>query len=485
MAQVELRDLVQQIRSSTVPEDLPPTTRFVGLENIAAHEGEFLELAATSEVRSRVFRFQSGDVLYGRLRPYQRKAAVASFDGYASGEVIVLRCSVRILPRYLRMVLLSENFRQFISARVKGDRPRASFESVASYRIDLPSLETQEEICARDSQLHDAVRQLGEAAANVDRITDAILSQVRSQLIWGSVPNSALVPLVDLVESIDYGTSRKSTYNGSGTPVLRIPNITTYGVIDSTDLKYSPLDPRELERSRVEIGDILLVRSNGSLALVGRAAQVDPDHEGYAFAGYLLRMRPKLDVSSDYLLQVVRSAAFQRLVAAASRSSTGINNLSAGRLSDFAVPRLDAERQLQVVELLGRLEAFVESSSARVRQAWIQAKMLHDTARRSWLGHPTPAVAGEPIHAVRANVAAPNPLKAEGPLMHSDIQAVMLEKLDGTSDRTASFETLFDGLSVDYDVARDVVFKLLAAKPPVLMQIFDLHSRSIVLRRSK
>lgn len=480
--QIELGDLVQHIRSSAIPNDLPPTTRFVGLENIAANEGEFLELSTTSEVRSRVFCFQAEDVLYGRLRPYQRKSAVASFDGFASGEVIILRCSERILPRYLRIVFLSENFTRYVNARVKGDRPRASFATIASYRIDLPSLETQQEICARDSRLHDAVRRLGEATATVGRTTDFVLSQMRSRLLWGSDPDETLVPLADMVESIDYGTSQKSTYGASGTPVLRIPNIASSGVIDAADLKYSPLTPHELERSQLELGDILLVRSNGSLALVGRAAKVGTEHVGYAFAGYLLRMRPKAGVSSDYLLQVVRSDAFQRLVAAASRSSTGINNLSAGRLGAFVVPRLDAEGQRRAVEILGRLQDSAASSSGHVRQAWTQAKILHEVARRGWLGHPSPSASDE-IAPDGAQIAAPDQLKNEGQQVQRDIQTIVLEKLDGTVGGQASFETLFDGVSSDYDVARDVIFGLLGATPPILTQAFDQPSRSIVLRR--
>ncbi|MBD8140202.1 hypothetical protein IFT36_06530 [Frigoribacterium sp. CFBP 13605] len=483
--EVQLGDLVRQIRSSTIPDDLPAETRFVGLENIAAQEGDFLELSTTSDVRSRVFEFHAQDVLYGRLRPYQRKAAVASFDGYASGEVIVMRCSDKILPGFLRTVLLSENFTRYANARAKGDRPRISFATVASYRVELPGLETQQAILERDSRMHGAVRALGEVRASVEQITGDILSQLRSRLIWASTPSNRLVPLKDMVESIDYGTSKKSTYDASGSPVLRIPNIKASGVIDSEDLKYSPLNPQELERSRVETGDILLVRSNGSPAWVGRAAKVSPDYDGYAFAGYLLRLRPKVGISSDYLLQVVQSNEFQRLVAAGSRSSTGIHNLSAGRLARFLVPTLAAEHQLRVVELLARLQASAESASANVTQAWDKAMMLHEVARGGWLSHPVPAGPEGHFGLIEAEAAAPEPVKLEGQSRQSDLRTIVLQKLDRLSGGTASFETLFTDASKDYDVERDAIFGLLAAKPPIVTQAFDPESRSIVFKRAK
>lgn len=485
VVQFDLGALVQQIRSSTNPGDLPPASRFVGLESIAANDGDFLELSTTSAVRSRVFHFQPEDVLYGRLRPYQRKCAIASFDGFASGEVIIMRCSPRILPRFLQMVLLSESFTQFVNDRTKGDRPRASFATISSYRIELPSLEAQDEICARDSRLHDAVRRLGEASQAVERITDLIVSQTRSKLIWDQVPGSGLVPLSDIVESIDYGTSQKSTYDVSGVPVLRIPNITSTGRIDAADLKYSPLSPRERERSRLEYGDILLVRSNGSLALVGRAARVDEDHAGYAFAGYLLRMRPKEGVSSDFLLEIVRSDAFQRLVAAASRSSTGINNLSAGRLADFAVPLVDTPRQNRAADILRRLDQIVTSATAQLRRAWTNGIVLHETARNGWLGEPGPATPQESQRGDRAPAKPKGQVTTEGQLVTGDIGTDLLEQIDGMPGGIASFESIFTGMSEDYDLTRDLVFSLLAADPPILMQVFDPASRSVVLRRAK
>jgi type I restriction enzyme S subunit len=480
---VELGKLVHHIRVSEMPRDLPAETRFVGLESIAPHEGEFLELSSTSQVRSRVFRFQSGDVLYGRLRPYLRKAAIADFDGFASGEVTVLRCSERILPRYLLTLLLSEDFTQFVNARTRGDRPRVSFASIATYRVELPSLETQEEVCARDARLGAAVSKLGTASANVVRITELIMNQMRAKLIWGSGEGS-VGALADLVESIDYGTSQKSIYGGGGAPVLRIPNITSSGEIDASDLKFAVLSQRELVRSRLEAGDILLVRSNGSLALVGQAAKVSSEHEGYSFAGYLLRMRPKSSVLSDYLVQIVRSDAFKRMVEAASRSSTGINNLSAGRLAKFVVPIVEIEQQRQVVDILSRLQASVTSSSTEVKQTWAYAKELHESARRGWLGHPTLPEHGRSIEESRTMVVR-DQRKTEGPRMQRDIQSMMFEKIDATPDGEVSFEAIFDGLRVDYDSARDVLFKLLAAQPPALTQVFDRKSRSIVLRRSK
>jgi type I restriction enzyme S subunit len=482
---IELGTVVSLVRVSTMPGDLPSDTRFIGLEDIAPHEGQIISLSHVSKVRSRVFQFQNGDVLYGRLRPYLVKAAVADFDGSASGEIIVLRCTKRILPGYLLTLLLSEDFTQFINERTKGDRPRTSFATIASYQLNLPSLEAQVEVCDRDSRLVSAVSRLSEALMELERAAASLMEMTRTRLIWGGDAEIDFVPLADLVDSIDYGTSKKSTYGGIGTPVLRIPNIMPSGEIDAGDLKYTSLNQREVDQYCLKAGDLLLIRSNGSLSLVGQAAKVGEVHEGHAFAGYLLRMHPRNGVLSDYLLELVRSSPFRRMIESAARSSTGINNLSAGRLAAFPVPPLQIEHQKRIVDMLARLQGSVTSSSEKLRQAWLYATALQKTARRGWLGHSTSQVS-EPLTAtMRDEISIPDHADVGDLQMSEAVEDMLLRRLDTMPSGTGSFETLTEGLREDYDTLRDAVFKLLAVTPPRLEQIFDERHRSIVLRRSQ
>ena len=482
-AKVKLGAVVSQVRVSAMPGDLPGDTRFVGLEDVAPQEGRIVSLSVVSGVRSRVSLFQNGDVLYGRLRPYLRKAAVADFDGSASGEIIIFRCSERILPRYLLTLLLSEDFTQYVNARARGDRPRTSFAIISSYQIDLPSLEAQAEVCTRDSRLVSALSKLAEAKAGVECVAASLMDTMRSRLIWDASEAIKRFPLEDLVESIDYGTAKKSTYAGVGVPVLRIPNIASSGEIDAGDLKYTSLSQREIERFRLKAGDILLIRSNGSLSLVGRAAKVSEDHEDYAFAGYLLRMHPRDGVLSSYLLELVRSGRFQRMVETAARSSTGINNLSAGRLAAFSVPLPQLKRQERIVETLARLQGAMASLSGDLAQAWSCAKELHESARSGWLGHAALQVSERLINATSVERIKHDYENAGNLPMDEDIETMVLRRLDAMPFREGSFEALSEGLQTDYDALRDAVFKLLVAKPPGLVQVFDKQRRSIILRR--
>src|SRR5690606_15663836 len=89
-------------------------------------------------------RFRSGDVLFGKLRPYLKKWALAQSDGICSTEIWVLRANDQMTTsRYLYFLIQT---RPFLSAanRTSGTRmPRADWGVVSELEVPIPSLERQ------------------------------------------------------------------------------------------------------------------------------------------------------------------------------------------------------------------------------------------------------------------------------------------------------------------------------------------------------
>jgi type I restriction enzyme S subunit len=103
-------------------------------------------------------------------------------------------------------------------------------------------------------------------------------------------PSSWEVGTVEqLIYSTRYGTSEKCDYDYDGVPVLRIPNIQD-GTITLDDLKYASSEADLSNIDPLEPGDFLMVRTNGSSDLIGRAAVVNEEFdEPTYFASYLIR----------------------------------------------------------------------------------------------------------------------------------------------------------------------------------------------------
>src|SRR5579863_8048620 len=83
-----LGDIVEPSRDRASPMD-DPALRYVGLEHVEPHSMRLLGHSYAREARSSSVRFSTGDILYGKMRPYLNKVWVAEFDGICSAEFLV------------------------------------------------------------------------------------------------------------------------------------------------------------------------------------------------------------------------------------------------------------------------------------------------------------------------------------------------------------------------------------------------------------
>ena len=105
-----------------------------------------------------------------------------------------------------------------------------------------------------------------------------------------------------VIDDPTYGTEKKCDYEIEGIGVLRIPNVIA-GKIDLSDLKFAQFSGDEIAAYKLNVGDLLIIRSNGSVSIVGRCALVSCTDLNYLYAGYLIRLRPNQHlVESSYFL---------------------------------------------------------------------------------------------------------------------------------------------------------------------------------------
>jgi len=153
-----------------------------------------------------------------------------------------------------------------------------------------------------------------------------------------------------LLTDIRYGTAKKCTFNPSKTPVLRIPNVAA-GKIDLTDLKHADFTQAELKKLSLEPGDILLVRSNGSVALVGLSAVVTESAAGYAYAGYLIRLRLKTDIILPEFLNIfLHSPIIRSQIERQARSTSGVHNINSDEIKSISLKVPSVEEQVEIIE---------------------------------------------------------------------------------------------------------------------------------------
>ncbi len=188
---------------------------------------------------------------------------------------------------------------------------------------------------------------------------------------WTSTTIGAL--LIDL----RYGTSKKCDYSASGTPVLRIPNIADHGKIIHEDMKSVHFDANEVAKLALRAGDILIIRSNGSVEIVGKAGLVTKREEGMLFAGYLMRLRMNQEVILPAFARICLASPEQRQrIEVTSRSTSGVNNINSDevRALPLLLPPLD--EQMEIAGRVEKLFAFADRVEARIEQARLSVERL-------------------------------------------------------------------------------------------------------------
>lgn len=213
--------------------------------------------------------------------------------------------------------------------------------SMEARGIALPPLAEQRRIVAKLDALN---ARLARARAEILKTMD-VQRRLKGAICEAAISVTAEEqPLGTVLTDIRYGTAQKCGYKGA-TPVLRIPNVAR-GEINLSDLKSADFEPKDIAALSLAVGDVLIVRSNGSLDLVGRSAVVNEDAAGMLYAGYLIRLRLDPRKALPAYVQLWLSAPSTRaVIEKLARSSSGVNNINSKQLQALRVRLPDLETQ--------------------------------------------------------------------------------------------------------------------------------------------
>ena len=144
--QVKLDQCALLVRHTVHPSDhhhMP----YVGLEHFPEGALALSGHGWAADVVSAKTFFNAGDILFGKLRPYFRKVAIAPFDGICSTDIWVIRAKEGTDQRYLFYSIASEDFVAFSNRASEGTRmPRAKWQFASQYPLRLPPLPEQRAI---------------------------------------------------------------------------------------------------------------------------------------------------------------------------------------------------------------------------------------------------------------------------------------------------------------------------------------------------
>lgn len=174
------------------------------------------------------------------------------------------------------------------------------------------------------------------------------------------------INLSQTIYDFKYGTSDKSKYSYNGIPVIRIPNIVDMK-LSFDDMKFLQANDTD-SNNKIKKNDLLIVRSNGSRELVGKNAIIRDLSQDFAFASYLIRLRPLIN-NSEYLLLLLNTDAIKEQFFSKAKSSAGINNINSEELATTIIPLPPLEEQEKIVKQVKKIFEKLDNIEEQYKKA--------------------------------------------------------------------------------------------------------------------
>ena len=374
---------------------------------------------APSRARKRV---ETGDTLVSMTRPNLNAVALVPepLDGQiASTGFDVLRPRSGIDPRWLAYTVRADGFITAMSALVQGALyPAVRAKDVRSYVAPLAPQAEQTQIADQLDTLMSRIQackdRLDAIPALLKRFRQAVLnSGVRGEFIEArqleDKPQWSETTIGAIAIDLRYGTSKKCSYSAEGYGVLRIPNIALHGRIEVGDLKRADFDTGEVQKLALRDGDLLVIRSNGSLDLVGACSVVTQKEVGLLFAGYLMRLRvDPMKARPAYVRMCLSTTAQRGLIEQTAKSTSGVNNLNSEELRSLPLRLPQLHEQDEIIHRVQLLFEHADRIDALHAAAIAQSQRLAPlTLAKGFRGELVPQDPNdEPASALLARIAA-------------------------------------------------------------------------------
>ena len=348
--------------------------RYVGLEHLDSDSLVIRRWGTPRNVTATKLRFRKGDIIFGRRRVYQRKLAVADFDGICSAHAIVLRTKTgAVLSQFLPFFMQSDVFMERAKLISVGSlSPTINWRTLALEEFALPPLDEQRRISHAATVATALVETLEISISSCRRLIESLrmfhFDPCRHK-------PSALARLCEESEGIQIGPFgaqlHQSDYQETGVPVIMPVNMVD-GRIDASGIaRISEEKANDLSSYRVRAGDILLPR-RGEL---DRRAYVDSTANGWLCGTGSVRVRVRHGVSP---LAVFNALASRHTVRWLDGNAVGTTmpNLNSGIVGSIPIALPAEDAQLQVVTMLVALEDTERSIALRRDQARMARERL-------------------------------------------------------------------------------------------------------------
>jgi type I restriction enzyme S subunit len=229
-------------------------------------------------------------------------------------------------------------------------------------RRTIRSLAVRGEILAQNNQDESALDWFRRLASNTNSLSiiEAPPFDGRDGWLWCRLGD--VFEVAGGIQKTPDRTPRSNSF-----PYLGVGNVYR-GRLDLSNVKEFELEPGELERRKLQTGDILVIEGNGSFTEIGRCARWNGEIENCIHQNHVIRCRPCDVAITDYVMLFLNSPIGMEIMQRLAITSSGLYTLSVGKIRQIEIPLPPLAEQRRIVAKVDDLLALVDTLEAQQQE---------------------------------------------------------------------------------------------------------------------
>lgn len=373
---VAFGDVVRLSKARVAYPEAAGIERVVGLEHIEPGDLRIRRWGDVADGTTFTTLFKPGQVLFGKRRAYQRKVAMADFEGVCSGDIYVLEpANDRLMPELLPFLCQTDAFFDHAVGTSAGSlSPRTNWTSLASFEFLLPPIQEQ----VRLVEVMSAGRSSTEATANLlSRLRELRASVVLAVTGGDGSDGAKLVRLGEISNVVRGSTPRPAGdpryFGGDHIPWITVGEITKDdGVyLDTTETQLTELGASFSRH--IPSGTVILSNSGWTLGVPKILQITGCANDGVAA---FLDLDPRVDTLFLYFYLFGMTEYLRNVIA----SGGDQPNLNTDLISKLTIPLMTLKQQSEAVAQVNAVQAEIDKAKSRLTAQQALYRSLAGTA---------------------------------------------------------------------------------------------------------